>query len=149
MYHFDVENVALTRLREGDFRGALVDATAGDRRVRHAPVTLVTTSTWWRNSWKYQARTYRHAFWDSGTILANLLAVAASHALSAGVVLGLSTRRLTSCWGWIRRGGRIGISAAWLFERGAACRATLWAPGAGGSAVFVQRRGLSANQGGA
>jgi hypothetical protein len=25
----------------------------------------------WRNAIKYQAREYRHAFWDSGTILAN------------------------------------------------------------------------------
>jgi hypothetical protein len=26
----------------------------------------------WRNAWKYQARTYRHCFWDAGTLLANL-----------------------------------------------------------------------------
>ncbi len=88
VYHFDVERVALTRLREGDFRGVLVEATAGDEHVRHAPATVVATSTWWRNSWKYQARTYRHAFWDSGTILANLLSVAAAHKLAASLRLG-------------------------------------------------------------
>jgi nitroreductase len=36
------------------------------------------TSTWWRNAWKYQSRAYRHAFWDGGTLLANLLSVAAA-----------------------------------------------------------------------
>jgi SagB-type dehydrogenase family enzyme len=88
VYHFDVERVALTRVREGDFRAVLVDATAGDERVRGAPATIVATSTWWRNAWKYQSRTYRHAFWDSGTILANLLAVAGAHRLPAAVRLG-------------------------------------------------------------
>lgn len=88
VYHYDPERSALTRLREGDFRGTLVDAAAGNERVRHAPVTLIASSTWWRNSWKYQDRTYRHAFWDSGTILANLLVVAAEHDLPACVELG-------------------------------------------------------------
>jgi hypothetical protein len=45
-------------------------------------------STYWRNSWKYQDRAYRHCFWDNGTILANLLAVAAAHDLPARVVAG-------------------------------------------------------------
>ncbi|HEY8695029.1 MAG TPA: SagB family peptide dehydrogenase [Chloroflexota bacterium] len=85
VYHFDPEHAALTRLREGDFRAALVEATVGDDRVRQAPATLIATSTWWRNAWKYQDRAYRHAFWDSGTILANLLSVAAEHELQASV----------------------------------------------------------------
>ena len=51
-------------------------------------MTAVCTSTFWRNAWKYQARTYRHCFWDDGTLLANLLAVAAAVDLPARVVLG-------------------------------------------------------------
>src|SRR5262249_32538095 len=51
-----------------------------------APAVLVYTSTFWRNAWKYRARAYRHCFWDAGTILANLLAVAAAAALPAHVV---------------------------------------------------------------
>jgi SagB-type dehydrogenase family enzyme len=90
VYHFDVENVALNRLRDGDCRAGLATAAEANERVNHAPVTLVASSTWWRNAWKYQARTYRHAFWDSGTILANLLSVAAAHDLPAGVVLGFA-----------------------------------------------------------
>jgi len=79
VYHFDPEGFALDRLRTGDYRGVLDAATGGRSGVAEAPVTVVATSTWWRNAWKYRDRTYRHAFWDSGTILANLLA--AAHAL--------------------------------------------------------------------
>src|SRR5208282_5716582 len=46
------------------------------------------TGTYWRNVWKYQARSYRHFGWDNGTILANLLAMCAALALPARVVLG-------------------------------------------------------------
>src|SRR2546423_15551267 len=47
-------------------------------------------STFWRNAWKYQARACRHSFWDNGTILANLLAVAAASAVPATLVLGFA-----------------------------------------------------------
>ncbi len=48
----------------------------------------ILTSTYWRNSWKYQARAYRHVYWDSGTLLANLLAAAAARGVRARLVLG-------------------------------------------------------------
>ena len=51
-----------------------------------SPLTIVYTSTFWRNSWKYESRAYRHSFWDSGTILANSLAVARANGLPASVV---------------------------------------------------------------
>ena len=54
----------------------------------HAPLTIVCTCTYWRNAWKYQARTYRHFGWDNGTLLANLLAVATALGLPARVVCG-------------------------------------------------------------
>jgi len=86
VYHFGPHDFALRRLRTGDHRAALVAATAGETAVRDAPVTLVYASTWWRNAWKYRARAYRHCFWDSGTILANLLAVASGAGVAARVV---------------------------------------------------------------
>src|SRR5207248_3192291 len=46
------------------------------------------TCIYWRNAWKYQARTYRHFGWDNGTVLANLLAVATALRLPAKVVCG-------------------------------------------------------------
>ncbi|NHN47545.1 SagB/ThcOx family dehydrogenase [Halostella sp. JP-L12] len=88
VYHFDPATFALDVVREGDYRGALADATGDYAPVADAPVTVAVTSTWWRNAWKYRDRTYRHAFWDSGTVLANLLG--AAHALDyrAEVVAG-------------------------------------------------------------
>ena len=88
VYHFGVHDMALRQLRAGDYRDLLVEATGGDRSVAEAPAILVYTSTYWRNSWKYQARTYRHCFWDSGTILANTLAMARALDLPARVVMG-------------------------------------------------------------
>ena len=55
---------------------------------RFDPFPLVCASTHWRNAWKYQARAYRHCYWDNGTILANLLAAASSRQLPAKVVVG-------------------------------------------------------------
>jgi SagB-type dehydrogenase family enzyme len=51
-------------------------------------LSIVCTCTYWRNAWKYQARTYRHFGWDNGTLLANLLAVATALGLPARVVCG-------------------------------------------------------------
>jgi SagB-type dehydrogenase family enzyme len=88
VYHFGPADVSLRLLRRGDFRGNLVRATAGETAVAHAPATIVCTGTYWRNAWKYQARTYRHFGWDNGTLLANLLAVSTASGMPAEVVLG-------------------------------------------------------------
>ena len=89
VYHFDPRTLSLDTLRQGDYRGVLAEASRSDA-VERAPATVVTTSTWWRNAWKYEARTFRHAFWDSGTVLANLLAVAHALDLRAETVLGFA-----------------------------------------------------------
>src|SRR3990167_1529337 len=88
LYHFNAADFALRRLRSGDWRGVLAHATANEPAITHAPVTIVCTGTYWRNAWKYQARTYRHFFWDNGTMLANLLAMAAALRLPARLVMG-------------------------------------------------------------
>lgn len=88
VYHFGPADVSLRLLRTGDFRGNLVRATAAQTSVAHAPATIVCTGTYWRNAWKYQARTYRHFGWDNGTLLANLLGVSAASGMPAEVVLG-------------------------------------------------------------
>ena len=88
VYHFNPADQSLRLLRKGDFRGNLAQATAGESAVAGAPVTIISTGTYWRNSWKYQARTYRHFGWDNGTLLANMLAVSAASGLHAKVVLG-------------------------------------------------------------
>lgn len=88
VHHYDPGESALRRLRKGDYRRALVDATGNEPAVANAPAILVYTDVFWRNAVKYQAREYRHAFWDSGTIIANTLATAAACSLPAKVVTG-------------------------------------------------------------
>src|SRR5271155_3695132 len=88
VYHFNPADVALRLLRKGDFRGNLAQATAMEPAVARAPATIICTGTYWRNAWKYQARTYRHFGWDNGTLLANMLAVSAASGLPAEIVLG-------------------------------------------------------------
>lgn len=89
VYHYDPRNDSLDVLREGDYRGVLADASR-EPAVTRAPVTFVATSTWWRNAWKYRTRTYRHAFWDSGTVLAHLVATAHALNVPARVVSGFA-----------------------------------------------------------
>ena len=88
VYHFNPADVSLRLLRKGDFRGNLSQAAAMEPAVAHAPATVICTGTYWRNAWKYQARTYRHFGWDNGTLLANMLAVSAGSGLPAEIVLG-------------------------------------------------------------
>ena len=44
---------------------------------------LVVTGVPWRTGWRYRERGYRHVYWDAGTMLAQLLAVADSAGLTA------------------------------------------------------------------
>src|SRR5450755_346624 len=88
IYHYNPADISLRLLRKGDFRGNLAQATAMEPAAAHAPATIVCTGTYWRNAWKYQARTYRHFGWDNGTLLANMLAVSAASGLPAEIMLG-------------------------------------------------------------
>jgi SagB-type dehydrogenase family enzyme len=88
VYHFAPAEFGLRKLRAGDYRSLLLEATADEPAIARAPLTIVCTCTYWRNAWKYQARTYRHFGWDNGTLLANLLAVATALGLPAKVVCG-------------------------------------------------------------
>jgi len=88
LYHFSPNEFALHRLRAGDYRRPLVEATADEPSVARAPLIVICTGTYWRNAWKYQARTYRHFGWDNGTLLANLLAISTALRLPAKVVCG-------------------------------------------------------------
>jgi len=87
VYHFGPGDFALRRLRAGDWRGTLARAAA-DEAIAAQPATLVLSAIYWRNTWKYQARGYRHLFWDSGSMLCQLLAVARALDLPARLVAG-------------------------------------------------------------
>jgi SagB-type dehydrogenase family enzyme len=87
LYHFCPGDFTLRRLRDGDVRGALSAAAADDSIARRS-ATILLTAIYWRNAWKYQARAYRHLFWDSGTMLANVLAVGGALGLAPKVLTG-------------------------------------------------------------
>ena len=75
VHHFAPLEFGLTALREGT-------------TTRGASCTFVFTGIPWRTAWKYGERGFRHLYWDSGTMLANLLAVAGAHGLRARVWTG-------------------------------------------------------------
>ena len=99
IYHYGTHDHALRRVRAGDFRATLVEASGGAPALAHAPAVLVTTSVFWRNAWKYLNRAYRHTYWDTGTMLPNTLAVAAAAGLPARLVLAFADQEVASLLG--------------------------------------------------
>lgn len=71
LYSFDPLTPGLVRIG-GDVRERLGIA---------AYETVVLTGIHARTGWKYMERGYRHVWWDAGTMLANLLALAAAEGL--------------------------------------------------------------------
>ena len=87
VYHFSPADFTLTQIRKGSYKRYLAD-TSNNQDIARAPITIIFTSFAWRNAWKYQARSYRHWFWDSGVIAANLLATTGAMGLRARIILG-------------------------------------------------------------
>jgi SagB-type dehydrogenase family enzyme len=77
LYSFDALGHALVPLRPGDPRPALAEAAAAPE-LAGAGAVIALTGIHARTGWKYIERGYRHVWWDAGTMLANLLAVAAA-----------------------------------------------------------------------
>lgn len=88
IYHFNPGEFSLVPIRHGDYRNILSSFAGNNMSILTSPVSLVFTSNEWRNSWKYQSRSYRHWFWDTGVIVANLLAIGKSMDLDIRLTLG-------------------------------------------------------------
>ena len=86
VYHFDPLGFQLSRLRKGDYRAELV--ALSNESIATAPATIAFSSLAWKNAWKYEARSYRHWFWDGGVIAANLLAVSMAMGLPTKIIQG-------------------------------------------------------------
>lgn len=99
VYHFDPRDFVLERLRSGDCRGLLAAATGREPQLSRAPLTVVSTGTYWRNAWKYRARTYRHFGWDNGTMLANLFAMSRALGFPHRLVLGFADQEVNRLLG--------------------------------------------------
>jgi SagB-type dehydrogenase family enzyme len=98
VYHFNPGDFGLRGLRAGDFRGAVALAAADDA-IAEAPAAVILSAIYWRNTWKYQARGYRHLFWDSGTLLSQLLATARALEVPARLVTGFVDAELNALLG--------------------------------------------------
>ena len=99
VYHFSPADFNLVRLREGDHRGTLANALADPAVAASTPASLVLTANFWRSAWKYRVRSYRYCYWDTGTILANLLAAASASGLEAQVLAGFLDREVNRLLG--------------------------------------------------
>lgn len=100
VYHFNPLEFGLVKIRGDDYTGR-VCAAAG-RQGSKFPLSIVFTSVAWRNAWKYEARSYRHWFWDSGVIAANLLATSSSASLPIQIDIGFSDRQVSNTLGLSR-----------------------------------------------
>lgn len=81
LYSFDPLSHALVPLRAGDARPAVAAAVA-EPSLAGAGALVILTGIHARTGWKYMERGYRHVWWDAGTMLANLLALAAVDGLA-------------------------------------------------------------------
>lgn len=99
LYHFHPLEGTLRRLRDGDVRPYLVRVTGERETIAKAPLSVILSGIPWRTTWKYRARGYRHLYWDSGMILANLLALSASGGHRAEVLLGFADSEINQLLG--------------------------------------------------
>ena len=89
VYHFSPADFSLTQIRKGRYKRYLAaEATSNSQDIANSTITIIFTSFAWRNAWKYQARSYRHWFWDSGVIAANLLATTHAMGLATHIIMG-------------------------------------------------------------
>jgi SagB-type dehydrogenase family enzyme len=88
VYQFSPPDFSLTQIRKGRYKKYLAAATANNQDIAKSAITIIFTSFAWRNAWKYQARSYRHWFWDSGVIAANLLATTNAMGLPTRIIMG-------------------------------------------------------------
>jgi SagB-type dehydrogenase family enzyme len=91
VHHYAPREHALTQLRSDDLRAAVGE--------RDSPAVVVLTGIPFRTAWKYGERGFRHLYWDAGTLLANLLAVAEAHGVAVEVRVGFVDRDVAGAVG--------------------------------------------------
>jgi SagB-type dehydrogenase family enzyme len=86
LYHFSPADLKLRELRQGDWRDFIARAATTRESISHACAVVIMSSIFWRSVWKYRARAYRYCFWDAGTILAHLIAVADAEEVESEII---------------------------------------------------------------
>lgn len=97
VYHFDPLTFTLSQIRDRDFSSKIAASTA--EATASSPATIVFTSMARRNAWKYEARSYRHWFWDAGVIAANLLATCSAEGLDSRPLMGFVDKEVDQILG--------------------------------------------------
>ena len=97
VYHFNPLGFSLAKIRDGDYSSKLGAITR--EAARSSSATIVLTSLAWRNAWKYEARSYRHWFWDAGVMAANLLATCYSETVPARILMGFIDKEVDQLLG--------------------------------------------------
>jgi SagB-type dehydrogenase family enzyme len=83
IYHFNVRDFCLERLKEGNFASVLTEMALGQSMVRRAAVVFIWTAVILRSMSKYRNRAIRYIFLDAGHICQNLLLATTALGLGA------------------------------------------------------------------
>ena len=94
LYSFDALSPALVRVGGGEAVAAVAAAARAEGET-----FVVLTGIHARTGWKYMERGYRHVWWDAGTMLANLLALAAADGLRPRLYTAFVDRELNAALG--------------------------------------------------
>ncbi len=94
LYHFSPADLRLRGLRRGDWRPYIARSAGMRPSLLEARALIVLSAIFWRSTWKYRARAYRYCMWDTGTILANLLAAARAEGVDADVVTAFADAQI-------------------------------------------------------
>jgi len=86
VYHYAVQDHALTQVRAGDVRNEIVRAGILQNFLGEANVVLVLTSIFQRLRWRYRERAYRYALLEAGHIGQNVYLAATAMGMGACAV---------------------------------------------------------------
>lgn len=86
LYHVDVRDQTLERMRSGSVAGDLLVAGLGQDFLRRAPAVFVFTGVFQRTRRKYRSRHYRYVCWEGGHIAQNVYLAAEAAGLGACMV---------------------------------------------------------------
>ena len=78
IYHYEVKEVQLDLLKEGNFASPLSRAGLGQELLETAAVVFIWTAVVERSKWKYRERAYRYIYMDVGHIGQNLYLAASA-----------------------------------------------------------------------
>jgi SagB-type dehydrogenase family enzyme len=95
---YDALDHTFVPLRPRDVRPALAEAAAA-KELAGAGAVIVLTGIHARTGWKYMERGYRHVWWDAGTMLANLLALATADDLNPRLYVAFVDRAVNDALG--------------------------------------------------